>query len=687
MVSESQVHQKGRSDPRTIDAEHLNSENIVLMTSARSSNSLSQKVASVLSTSFSDAEFREALSLLDQRCLTNDAKARRQIRLDLQRDVIICNGIVINSFGCVSEQLRSVKFILDKVNTEYEDMKSQVALAQVETALALHETTSLLDKRELLSMKQSVLSIFQDRFIMTDVEIASLTSTAEPVDERFFSALYKAKKISKDCEILLGLENQAFGLDLMEQTSKHLNFGFQKLYKGIQREFKTLNLENPQMSASIRRSLRVLAERPSLFQSCLDFFSEARERILSEAFHIALTGTAPSGTNDHSVKPIDLAAHDILRYVGDMLAWVHSAAVSEREALEVLFVAEGEELAKSLKSGPEIWQHLPHNDGSESEFNTVSTLGDLVDKDMSGTARLLRQRVEQVIQVNEEIIPAYKVATLLGFYLTTFEKMIGSASNLVECIRSSKAEALRQFRSLIKDNIAVIHGDSQKVSVDLVPPTFLIEALNQLTAIMQTYDSSLSSYENRESEFEGVMSDAFEPFLSGCDNMARLMTPLKRSIFTVNFSLVAEKCLAQSSFTERRAEQLRQNIKHEAAKIVESQYEFFRVESGLDPAIFSRDNGLTKIRSYVDQDILVRASQHLDEFLPSALTDAIDRIRYLQDAVLARQITAEAAELFCRDFENLELEVDRQDSDTVGGNGSLRSVFPRTSAEIRVLLS
>ena len=90
-------------------------------------------------------------------------------------------------------------------------------------------------------------------------------------------------------QVLLGGENQRLGLEIMEQSSKQLNMAYQKLYKWIQKEFKSLNLEDPQINVSIRQALRVLAERPSLFHSCLDFFAEAREYILSDAFHYART--------------------------------------------------------------------------------------------------------------------------------------------------------------------------------------------------------------------------------------------------------------------------------------------------------------------------------------------------------------------------------------------------------------
>ena len=52
----------------------------------------------------------------------------------------------------------------------------------------------------------------------------------------------------------------------------------------------------------------------------------------------ALTRGGPGGLP----RPIEIHAHDPLRYVGDMLAWVHQSIAGEREFLEGLFGVKGE---------------------------------------------------------------------------------------------------------------------------------------------------------------------------------------------------------------------------------------------------------------------------------------------------------------------------------------------------------
>jgi hypothetical protein len=91
---------------------------------------------------------------------------------------------------------------------------------------------------------------------------------------------------------------------------------------------------------------------------------------------------------------------------------------------------------------------------------------------------------------------------------------------------------------------------------------------------------------------------------------------------------------------------------------------------------------------------LVAVSQQLDEFLPSALIDASENIKRLRNRDMIQEITEEAAGKFCQDFEFVESRImaaddltydeDKEDEEQEPG---LRDMFPRTSGEIRVLLS
>ena|SRR5436190_18888925 len=66
------------------------------------STALSNKLTTILSSSYSDLDIRDALGILDDRKITNSAETRRQLRLDVQREIIECNGEIIREFGEVA---------------------------------------------------------------------------------------------------------------------------------------------------------------------------------------------------------------------------------------------------------------------------------------------------------------------------------------------------------------------------------------------------------------------------------------------------------------------------------------------------------------------------------------------------------------------------------------------------------
>jgi hypothetical protein len=70
---------------------------------SRGANALSSRITSVLSASYADLEIRDALETLDAREVRNTAETRRQIRLEVQKEVIQCNGEIVKDFGQVAE--------------------------------------------------------------------------------------------------------------------------------------------------------------------------------------------------------------------------------------------------------------------------------------------------------------------------------------------------------------------------------------------------------------------------------------------------------------------------------------------------------------------------------------------------------------------------------------------------------
>ncbi|CAA9956848.1 component of oligomeric golgi complex 6 [Pyrenophora teres f. maculata] len=666
---------------------------------SRGTNALSTRITNVLSASYADLEIRDALETLDARGVQNTAETRRQLRLEVQKEVIQCNGEIVKDFGQVAEQLKRIGTAISSLNSYCADMRGHIAAANQETGPVLEEATSLISQRQQVESKQQILNAFTSHFLISEEDATVLTSTAEPVNEEFFQVLTRVKKIHHDSQVLLGTEDQRLGLEVLEQSSKQLNAAFQKLYRWIQREFRTLDLENPQISASVRRSLRVLAERPTLFQSCLDSFAEARESILSDSFHAALTG---STSEEHiATKPIEFHAHDPLRYIGDMLAWAHSATVSEREALENLFISDGDEIKRSIQAGLESEPWLKGDEDAEV-FDGRKALNQLVSRDLTGVARLLRQRTEQVVQSHDDATLAYKIANLVAFYKGTFTKLVGADSDVLDLFDTLESSAMRQFRSNMRDYVANVQSDVVIAPADLSPPEFLEGALRMLRVLAKSYDTSVAATNENGEGFQTVLAEALDPFLDGCEKLQKGMKEPDGTIFAINCLFAAKEVLAQYAFAEERVGEMDDTIDENVAKLTAYQHQYLIQESGLATlldalsTITDTPESLKMIPELdaFKPDALVAVSQQLDEFLPSALIDASENIKRLRNRQMIQDIIEAAASKFCEDFEfveakmiavdNLTYDEEKEDEDQEPG---LRDMFPRTSGEIRVLLS
>lgn len=657
----------------------------------------------------------------------------------------------------MEQQLRRIGGVISTLNQTCDEMRKHINLAKQDTMPVLEEATTLMAQKKDTETKQQLLDAFSKHFLVPEEDLMVLRSGEEPINDRFFDILARVKQIHNDCEHLLGGENQRLGMEVMELSSRHLNTAYQKLYRWIQKEFQSLNLEDPRISSSIRRALRVLAERPSLFRSCLDFFAEARDYVLSDAFHYALTDAMSSATGtggDRSVKPIEFSAHDPLRYIGDMLAWVHSTTVSEREALEALFVADGEELARGVQAG---WSSEPWSRVDEEEvtvFDGHKALTDLVNRDLTGVSRSLQQRVELVIQGHDDPVTCYKVVNLLSFYRTTFSKLIGTNSHLVELMRGLEKFILNHFEALMRDQVSTLSNDHLALTPppDLSPPEFLVDALDGLVSLMKTHEGSVGPAEqptdsDNENSFTPVLRAAFDPFLTLARSSSdELEDPTAQTIYRTNILLAARASISPFEFASAtHLAPLSTALSTLRTNLLDVQHQFLLESSGLQVLLDALEP-FSKASKDSDADIetseksdqhkphladlahlpafqpdsLITSSQQLDDFLPSALMDAADHLKRVQSASLVQSVTEDAVEAFCGDFEFVEGMIIAADEargmtpatlgtgssvisgrsgrstrkieagdeeDDQEGQWSLRSFFPRTTGEIRVLLS
>ncbi|KAK5049577.1 hypothetical protein LTR84_004506 [Exophiala bonariae] len=730
-----------------------------LSSGKRTTNALNNKLSSVLSSSYADPEIRHALRLLDERQIQNDEDTRRDLKANAQMEVIKCNAMIVDDFGRVAEQLKRVGAMITTLNQTCASMRAHIIAAKQESAPVLDEASTLISRKKETESKQDLLNAFTAHFLVSTADLNILTSSAEPLDDRFFTILARVKQIHRDCELLLAYgddhdpsgETQPprLGLELMEQTTRNLDAGFKKLYNWIQREFKGLDLEDPHISGSIRRALRVLSERPTLFQNCLDFFAEARQSTLAEAFHDALMGSSGA------TKAIEFSTHEPLRYIGDMLAWVHSTAVSEKEGLEGLFVSDADEIARGLSAGKtsEPWArikrrqpsistaaNIPSSSSSESDddegengittskepiFDGRKALSELISRNLATVCSTLQARVDVSVRSSGDPVLQFKTFNLLDFYSGIFAKLLGGDADLVRLIATMQANTLAHFEATMAEEVAhataTAHGDDNSntpgpnIAADLTPPTFLATALRQFAEIARTRGPQMT-----EPELERLFSATLSGILNVCaENAVAITNPIRRTIYKINYMTALRATLvgtvSQVSATSIPLEKAGHEIQTlRDALVAELLNGVFLEASGVRDLLLEvearRGEGARMRRKWLVVHLDGFAAR-LDEFLGAALMDVQELLKPLLDKGLAGDVVAEAVERFCLEFDELEALLEGVDVQGGGGGGGdgpregreedgdetegededamvpIRDLYPRTGAEVRALLS
>ena len=269
----------------------MNGDTLTETTSGGGQNPLSAKVTQILGTSYTDYAVRSALEDLSLQFTENTPSSRRQLRANLELQDIQSAGALLEQYEQVLavhdtvisadilvKSLDNLKANVAQVTETCKIMQLHTTAAAMQISRSLADAELLQSRRDQIGTKHTILSAFQDVFTLPEEQIILLTSTSEPVDERFFDIFDKVKTIHSSCQSLLTTENNRAGyvyrcelklmhsIEIMDQMNRHLDFAFQKLFTWIQRLFKSIQYESPEVDPIARRAIRTLAERPALFQ-------------------------------------------------------------------------------------------------------------------------------------------------------------------------------------------------------------------------------------------------------------------------------------------------------------------------------------------------------------------------------------------------------------------------------------
>uniref|UniRef100_A0AAY4D4D2 Conserved oligomeric Golgi complex subunit 6 n=1 Tax=Denticeps clupeoides TaxID=299321 RepID=A0AAY4D4D2_9TELE len=629
-------------EPHIAPAARMGSEPPALL--VQTNNPLTRKLKKVLETRLdNDKEMLEALKSLSVFFTENSLRTRRNLRGDIERRSLSINEEFVRIFKDVKEALESVHEDVQAMSTCCEEMTGRLKAAKEQTQDLIVKTNKLQGENHRLEFRAQVVQGFLSKFQLSSEEMATLRGARDvPVTEDFFKALNRVKNIHEDVKILLRTNQQTAGLEIMEQMAVLQEASYEILYRWAQNECRGLTHETCDVPPVLTQAMEALQDRPVLYKYTLDEFGTARRCAVVRGFIDALTRGGPGGTP----RPIEMHSHDPMRYVGDMLAWLHQATASEKEHLQAL---------------------LKHVTIPEVEENMQDVLSHITE----GVCRPLKVRIEQVIVAEPGAVLLYKISNLLKFYHHTISGIVGtSAAALLMTMEEMHVLSKKMFFNSLS-----LHGSRLMDKVELPPPDLgptssLTQTLALLREVLASHDSSVVPLDARQADFAQVLSCILDPLLQLCTVSASNLGTADMATYMVNSLYVMKTTLALFEFTDKRLEMLEFQIEAHLDTLINEQASYVLTRAGL-----------SYIYSCVQQHN--PEQMQFDRYLSSPDTLVMPQLNFLLSAAVKEQIFRLSTELVCRAYGEVHAAVTCPTS----GYKDTEGLLHRSPQQVQTLLS
>uniref|UniRef100_A0A8C4IHJ8 Conserved oligomeric Golgi complex subunit 6 n=1 Tax=Dicentrarchus labrax TaxID=13489 RepID=A0A8C4IHJ8_DICLA len=616
-------------------------------------NPLSRKLNKILETRLdNDKEMLEALKALSVFFTENSLRTRRNLRGDIEKRSLNIN----EEFARIFKEVKEVTYSFPSFKNS--NFCQQAAKEQTQDLIV--KTNKLQGENHRLEVRAQVAQAFLAKFQLSNEEMATLRGARDAaITEDFFKALSRVKHIHEDVKILLRTNQQTAGLEIMEQMAVLQETSYEQLYRWAQSECRVTQ-ESCDISPVLTQAMEALQDRPVLYKYTLDEFGTARRCAVVRGFIDALTRGGPGGTP----RPIEMHSHDPMRYVGDMLAWLHQATASEKEHLEAL-------LKQVTLQGV--------------EENMQEVVGHITE----GVCRPLKVRIEQVIVAEPGAVLLYKLSNLLKFYHHTISSIIGtSVASLLMTMEEMHILSKKMFFNSLSLHASRLMDKVELPPADLGPTASLTQTLSLLREVLASHDSSVVPLDARQADFAQVLSCILDPLLQLCTVSASNLGTADMATYMVNSLYVMKTTLALFEFTDKRLEMLEFQIEAHLDTLINEQASYVLTRVGLSYIYscvqqHSAEQGPLSLLPSMDSSSVKAAMVQFDRYLSSPDTLVMPQLNFLLSAAIKEQIFRQSTELVCRAYGEVYTAL----TSPANGYKDPENLVPRSPKQVQTLLS
>lgn len=608
-----------------------------------SPTSLSTRLSRVLNTPLLDAAIRDIFATLEARTdnIANLVEpgvvgllARRQFRGTVESDLIRSQSLLLKEYQPVIRQLQKLQDRVANLNNLHDLAVAKIASGMASTEKLSSAVSSLRSEKNSLHLKKELLASFRKNFTLNEYEHHVLE--LGDINDEFFDVLRRAELISDRCSILLSIDNPQLGLKIMNQVNGVVSKALDRIVSYTNKTLANLySLTTRSRLETLHRCLRYLKTKMTFFSSIVNGFVESRSKVIVDEFLVQVNGDLDRLEDSVSGRPLVLSAHDPLRFVGDVLAYVHSVVVNENELIRSIF-------ALDLESADET-----------SEFDAIAA--DVTLKALTALARPIRSKLDQVVLSEFNLLTLYQLFNLLDLYAIMFTKQL-PRGELIATLQDLIKLAQDKITGIVKNRLVAIRSSNSAqldITPDLQPPEWIIEFYFDILPILdQVHTETVMNLPNNQhaSFLRLIVNEPIDIFTSHVAS-TKSLSQRDQLILKQNFlDLVLSKIMPLSILSDKTievsdlmAELTTSLTTHQLLSLfgecgLTNYYNIVNMicpfDTDFDVAVYQP---ITENKLFT-KDLLTEVNEKLQQFLPTALLDIQQSLLKINSPMIVNEI-------------------------------------------------
>lgn len=606
---------------------------------SKATTSLSTRLSRVLNNSMPDSLVRDIFSNLDLKVDNIEAlvepgitgsNSRKKLRGEIESDLIKTQGLVLKEYQPVIKNLNSLENDLKNLNKLRESITEKVNKDFQSTKDLNGTVKDLNSTKNLINLKKGLLTSFKNKFTL-DVYEEYVLLNGE-INDEFFEVLIKCENIHENCSILLSVDNPQLGLKIMSKFNQLINKSLERIISFTNKTLNNLySLNTTTKLTTLQKCLKFLRTRLNYFNSVVENFVDARSKLIIDEFLSQINGDLDKSDNRSGSflrdRPIILSAHDPVRFIGDLLAYIHSVVVNETETISSIF---------------SITTKVNEKENTEYE----NMIDDITGRILNSLSRSVKSKIEQIISSETKLATIYSIYNLVELYTIMFAKHLKESSNdkhnLLTTVRELAKSSQNKIIWIIQNKLTTIKSSNLaqlELNSDLQPPEWIIEFYSDILPIIDqnTSDTFMNLPTEENAEFMNmIINQPIEIFNGHIENnISKLFNRRDQVILKLNFLdlilskimpiiLLSDKILELNDLTEELSLELT-NLQLDSLIKGCELTDFYNIINMICP--FSDDffdvsiyQPITENKLFT-KDKIMGTNDIIQNFLPSALID------------------------------------------------------------------